>query len=880
MARRVAVVAHTHWDREWYEPFPAFRSRLVAMLDELLTDLDADPAFSHFMLDGQVALVDDYLRWKPEAEARIRRLVAGGQLSIGPWYVLMDEFAVSGETIVRNLQRGIERAAAFGGAMAVGYLPDMFGHVAQMPQLLRSAGLDHAVVWRGVPRQVQRTGFWWTSPDGSAVRAEYLPVGYANGAHLPGGVEDLLRRVRAHSEEVEGFAPSPGSALLLMAGGDHQRASRSLPALLEAANDEQKAFDFELTSLHAHLAGAETEALPSWSGELRSGARANLLIGVHSNRVDLKAAAAVAERALEATAEPLAALWMPPTEWPEAAFDEAWGNMILNSAHDSICGCSADAVGTAVLHRYQEATATAESIAGAALQWVGLSMAGRDVVVVNPSATTRSGVIEVDLPAGTSVPGAQLLSLRPEGEVLLSGSGGDLPRLLGEHCRDGPLAAGATSAALETGDEGVELAIVCDASRPPAQGLAEVMAEAWAQAGAARDRPLRVRVRQAATQRLAVRVADVAGFGWVTWTAADGGASPGVAPVTGGDGWMDNGLIRLAVDGGDGTFSINGLPGFDRLVDGGDAGDTYNYSPPSEDRVVDLPESVEVAATEAGPVRGGLRVTRRYRWPARTEGGRRVGSCDVTVFTDLQLEAGSRLVVVTTAFDNPSRDHRLRAWVPLVSRAGHSLAETAFASVRRPLTAEGGPHEKALATFPSRRWVSAGGVTVTHEGLLEYEVVDDGGALAITLLRSTGYLSRPAPAYRPNPAGPALALQASQMVGPVRARYAVAVGEVDPYRLAEEAWVPLEAVRGAGGGSRPGSGSVLEVSGAEVSSLRRVHGGLELRVFNPSDLPAEVGLPGRSGWLVDLRGRPHERWTGSFTLRPWGIATTRLDGDL
>ena len=48
-------------------------------------------------------------------------------------------------------RRGSCRGSAFGGVMEVGYLPDMFGHVAQMPQLLDQAGLDHAVVWRGVP---------------------------------------------------------------------------------------------------------------------------------------------------------------------------------------------------------------------------------------------------------------------------------------------------------------------------------------------------------------------------------------------------------------------------------------------------------------------------------------------------------------------------------------------------------------------------------------------------------------------------------------------------------------------------------------------------------------------------------------------------------
>ncbi len=149
--RHVAIVPHTHWDREWYEPFQSFRLRLVRMLDTLIPLLEGDPSYARFLLDGQMAVVDDYLEVRPENEARIRALAAARRLSMGPWYILMDEFLVSGETIVRNLQSGMLRGAAFGGAMEVGYLPDMFGHIAQMPQILRLAGFEHAVVWRGVP---------------------------------------------------------------------------------------------------------------------------------------------------------------------------------------------------------------------------------------------------------------------------------------------------------------------------------------------------------------------------------------------------------------------------------------------------------------------------------------------------------------------------------------------------------------------------------------------------------------------------------------------------------------------------------------------------------------------------------------------------------
>ena len=150
-ARRIAIVPHTHWDREWYKSYQDFRLALVELIDTLLPLLERDASYPHFMLDGQMAVVDDYLEVRPEAEERLRALAAAGRLSMGPWYILMDEFLASGETIVRNLQMGLGRGAAFGGVMELGYLPDMFGHIAQMPQILRLAGFQHAVVWRGVP---------------------------------------------------------------------------------------------------------------------------------------------------------------------------------------------------------------------------------------------------------------------------------------------------------------------------------------------------------------------------------------------------------------------------------------------------------------------------------------------------------------------------------------------------------------------------------------------------------------------------------------------------------------------------------------------------------------------------------------------------------
>ena len=115
--RQITFVPHTHWDREWYEPFQTFRLKLVETVDALLDLMERDPAYARFLLDGQMAAVDDYLEVRPEAAGRIRALATAGRLTMGPWYALMDEFLVSGETIVRDLQLGLRRATVFGGAM-------------------------------------------------------------------------------------------------------------------------------------------------------------------------------------------------------------------------------------------------------------------------------------------------------------------------------------------------------------------------------------------------------------------------------------------------------------------------------------------------------------------------------------------------------------------------------------------------------------------------------------------------------------------------------------------------------------------------------------------------------------------------------------------
>ena len=110
----IILVPHTHWDREWYQTFQQFRMRLVHVVDTLLDILDRDDNFQHFMLDGQTIVLDDYLEVQPEQEQRLKKYIQSGRIQIGPWYLQPDEFLVSGEALIRNLQIGLQRAAEFG----------------------------------------------------------------------------------------------------------------------------------------------------------------------------------------------------------------------------------------------------------------------------------------------------------------------------------------------------------------------------------------------------------------------------------------------------------------------------------------------------------------------------------------------------------------------------------------------------------------------------------------------------------------------------------------------------------------------------------------------------------------------------------------------
>jgi alpha-mannosidase len=387
---RVTLVPHTHWDREWYEPFSVFSERLVDMMDTLL-DLEAR-GFPHFHLDGQTAMIDDYLERRPDRADELERRVAEGGLSAGPWVAQMDEFLTSGESHIRNLEMGLARARVLGRPLEVGYMPDQFGHVGQMPQILRNAGLDRAMVWRGVPEQIARSSFRWRSPDGSEVLTEYMVFGYFNGEAFDRAIEpaELAGALERSVAQMRPFIS--GDRMVVMVGYDHAGPDATLPERLEAAAALTPGIEALVGSIGDHLDDlALDDDGPVWTGELRSSARAHLLPNVYSARVHQKRERGRLEALLERYAEPLAAL-APSFGWPEDELRRAWTLMLWNGAHDSACGCSHDQVARDVDARFAEVRTIGEDIVERALTSLGARTRDGGVIRFNPSPFERDGV--------------------------------------------------------------------------------------------------------------------------------------------------------------------------------------------------------------------------------------------------------------------------------------------------------------------------------------------------------------------------------------------------------------------------------------------------------------------------------------------------------
>ncbi len=361
----VFVAPHTHWDREWYLPFQKFRYQLVNIMKKLLEYMNHHPLYK-FTFDGQSIVIRDFLELEPSEESRLRTLAKEGRLLFGPWYVQSDEWLISGESIIRNLELGLNLARKFGKPLMVGYVPDTFGHVPQLPEIFKLFGIRHVMLWRGVPRKLNSTPFWWMAPSGSKVLVTYLFDSYSNGAYLPCDEEHLKTTVQQMIARSKQHLNIP--LLLLMNGTDHAPPQLGLEKVLHQVREKAKLNVLfgtlqEYIELLDQIMKDKNVQLITWEGELRDSCKAPILSGVLSSRIYLKQYNVRLQRIHEDYLFPLSAIvhllgGNPPMDRIYRSLEM----LIENHSHDCIGGCSTDEVHNAMMQRFRATEQLAMSI--------------------------------------------------------------------------------------------------------------------------------------------------------------------------------------------------------------------------------------------------------------------------------------------------------------------------------------------------------------------------------------------------------------------------------------------------------------------------------------------------------------------------------------
>jgi len=819
------VVSHTHWDREWYQPFQRFRIRLVRLIDRLLGILAQDPSFRYFTLDGQTVILEDYLDIRPERRTELEAYVRSGRLLVGPWYVLPDEFLVSGEALIRNLLRGHRLARSFGSVMMVGYIPDPFGHISQMPQLLQGFSIQDAIFRRGLADEPLE--LYWVGPDGSRVFVSYLRDGYGNARLLPTEMPALLTRLAEIRSRIQNYAAS--HHLLLMNGDDHSEPQPELPALIVAANNQLHDAELVHSTLPLYLAAVKEELrlqethgnLPTVFGELRRSKVHHVLPGVLSTRLWIKQRNSAVEHLLEGYAEPLTALTIAlglpgdlTAEAQRGLLRQAWTYLLHNQAHDSICGCSIDQVHREMVTRYDWAEAIAEDLAERNLRRLADAVQTRHLggicalVVFNPTTHPRQDIVRTTVP----------LSGDPTHYVVRDAAGSPIPfevvRLIQKPLAGLTLTRDDMRAILTTVSSGyiMDLSVrevrfvrqadrlhvditLTDLGEPDMERVRDWLHEAQAMTEDPTIKTIDVNVYQAAETELALVTPVVPGLGYTTLSIHLGDTEVS-APLSSPDAWtINNDFLSVTADPITGTLALTDrrtgmiFHGLNHFVDGGDIGDEYNFCPPPKDTIVERPSFPPTITVECTPIRQSLRIAVTYRLPAHLSADRTARSddmVDVPIVTIATLYRGIPRLDIHTEVDNRAEDHRLRVLFPTGIMTDHCASESTFDVINRPLTVPTGGDdwvEQPVPTFPQKAFtdVSDGqyGIMLANRGLPECEVMPPGNpygpgaTIALTLVRAVGWLSRSDFPTRRGEAGPTLPTPEAQCLGRLTADYAL-----------------------------------------------------------------------------------------------------------
>ncbi|MFS0726753.1 glycoside hydrolase family 38 C-terminal domain-containing protein [Paenibacillus sp. 1P07SE] len=708
-------IAHTHWDREWYLTFEQFRYRLVRLIDNLLDLLDRDPAFVCFHLDGQTIVLEDYYVLRPYNRERLESYIRSGRIIIGPWYQQNDLFLTSGESTVRNLMRGIADSRRLGGEMKVGYLPDHFGLIGQMPQILQQIGVDNAIFGRGYDLANHRGPlFRWEAPDGTSVAGILMPHWYNSAQRLPADPERLREMFDMLREREQAVVQAPH--YVMMNGVDHLEAQQDLSQVLEqlrsvAGPGEQivhSTLEAYASQIREHMAAQLPDAFETVQGELREGDEYSILAGTLSSRIYLKQANAHGHDLLEKWLEPLS-LWCEAEgldTYDAAALDYCWRLYMENHPHDSICGCSQDEVHAHMMDRYARLGELAEEMIGRKLAVLarqissgGYAKEDQKLVVFNMAQLESRAVVRseisflaedevecftIEAEDGTPMPYRVVSSKLVRRQVL---SPVNLPGIIQ-----------------------IRKYVIEWQPCVPALGYAAYRIRPGVQGTVAADKEPAAQLLQDAEEA-----------------------------------YLENEHLRIDV-GRDGSLHMvdkasgRRYAGIARFEDSGDRGDLYVYKRLPEESPLIWDGKVRFTEVVHNDLYHECSYAFDWELPERLDESQEKRSSSLATCkfrVKLRLDREARHLKMAIEADNHARDHRLRLLLPLDWTPTHVAAGGQFDVLQRRWD-EGRHGARDANSQPFWKWVApvqeTAGIALYAKGLHDYECLGDS-TLAVTLHR-------------------------------------------------------------------------------------------------------------------------------------------------
>lgn len=426
-ADTVFIIPHTHWEGAVFKTREEYLEVGLPNIVKALYLLKKYPNY-RFVLD-QMCYVRPFLERYPSEVPAFRAFLAEGRLQIaGGTDTMHDNNTPSGESIVRQYLLGKSYfREKLGYDVTTGWGLDTFGHNAQMPQILKLAGMRSYWFQRGVSAVDTPSEFIWQGIDGTKIPAFWLPIGYGPLQDVPSNETDFSSLLKDRFDSLTPFAH--GRERVLLAGADVSEPEEALPLMLEKFNRSGKPPFAARLAVPAEFEAlvARRTSLPVIGGELNP-----VFQGVYSSRIEVKQAIREMERLLT-TAEKLSVIASLLGAAPHReAIEQAWEPVLFNQTHDLTSGVMVDKVYEDSMQRYAHARLLAEDLIRGSLDSIAAhidtSGDGVPIVVWNTLGWPRVDVVEADVPfsdagvrqfalfdaAGRAVPVQSLSVLRNE----------------------------------------------------------------------------------------------------------------------------------------------------------------------------------------------------------------------------------------------------------------------------------------------------------------------------------------------------------------------------------------------------------------------------------------------------------------------------------